>query len=350
MKTIGIYYGNFQPPHRGHIKVYKKLKQITGPETFIATTSKTPTPDAPLHFGEKENILVKQGVPASHIEKVANWKSPKEILQNFSPQHTSVVFAVNEKDFESLNTRKDLKSAEEKWLDNTGNLSYFQPYKGNEHDMKPFDIHGYVTIMEDNIIDGKPISTANIRSLLGSPKYTEDQKKRVFQWAFGINPEDDRGLFKELCNKFSMAHTSVSGEIPTSMPSLASLVKSTSGQPQEPITPTGQDKLQQTIKEIVKEMLEEFMPPPSMTPSGDSLDGESDNGLPGRAERRQDVMNNRKDAMEKKAASERDLKTLQADLKWKESDVKRKKKDEIPDKRDEIDALNKMAASGISPQ
>ncbi len=54
MKTIGIYPGNFQPPHRGHLRVFKTLKQLVGPETFITTTSHTPTPDAPLNFGEKE--------------------------------------------------------------------------------------------------------------------------------------------------------------------------------------------------------------------------------------------------------------------------------------------------------
>ena len=179
-----------------------------------------------------------------------------------------------------------------------------------------------------------------------SPKYTEDQKKKFFQWAFGWF---DIGLFQELTNKFKMAHsTSDSDQDFGVMPSLASLIQPNVINSPAPEVDKTKAKLQQTIKEIVKEILEEFMPPPSMTPSGDATSS-GDNGLPGESERRKDTMLKRQDAMKKKAASERDLKTLQADLKWKESDVKKKRKDEIPNKRDEIDSLNKMAAAGSSP-
>ena len=70
MKTIGIYPGNFQPPTRAHLEVYKKLKQVVGPDTFVVTTDRTPTAEAPLNFGDKEQIWVRQGVPASHIRKL----------------------------------------------------------------------------------------------------------------------------------------------------------------------------------------------------------------------------------------------------------------------------------------
>lgn len=346
MKTIGIYPGNFQPSHRGHVLVYKKLRQLVGPEAFIATTSRTPTPDAPLNFGEKENIWVRHGIPASHVVKVEDWQHPQEIFQKFSPKHTTAIFIINQKEFESLRLRSDFKDNKQVWVDTTGEPSFFQPYKGNETSMQPFEKHGYVQIMDDNMIDGKPISTSNVRKALGSPQYTDDQKKKFFQWAFGWF---DIGLFQELTDKFKMAHSSSDTEQePTAMPSLASLVRSEKPVPSPaPAVNKTKEKLQQTIKEIVKEMLEEFMPPPSMTPSGDSPDSMSVMGdLPGEEERRKETMKTRQDAMKQKAASERDLKTLQADLKWKQADVQRKRRDEIPKKRDEIDALNKMAASG----
>jgi hypothetical protein len=214
--------------------------------------------------------------------------------------------------------------------------------------MEPFEKHGYVQVDDDNTIDGKPISTADVRKALGSPQYTDEQKKKFFQWAFGWF---DIGLFQELTDKFKLAQSSTDTEQePIAMPSLASLVR-TEKPPQTPAPTPPTDnkaKLQQTIKEIVKEMLEEFMPPPSMTPSGTDGAG-MDTELPGAGERRMDVMKKRQDAVKQKASSERDLKTLQADLKWKQADVLRKRKDEIPKKRDEIDALNKMAASGTSP-
>jgi hypothetical protein len=343
MKTIGIYPGNFQPAHRGHLHVYKKLKQLVGPETFIATTSKTPTPEAPLNFGEKENIWVRHGVPASHVVKVEDWHHPNEIFQKFSPKHTSAIFVLNQKELDVLRVRSAVVDDKSMWVGTDGKPHFFQPYKGNESKMESFETHGYVQVMDDNMIEGKPISTANVRKALGSPQYTDDQKKKFFQWAFGWF---DIGLFQELTSKFKLAQSSTDTEQePVAMPSLASLVR-----PEQPVAAPApavdknKERLQQTIKEIVKEMLEEFMPPPSATPGGDVEGGMDD--LPGEEERRKDTMRTKRDAAQRKAESERDLKSLQADLKWKEADIKRKRKDEIPNKRDEIDALNKAMASG----
>jgi hypothetical protein len=342
MKTIGIYPGNFQPAHRGHVLTYKKLRQLVGPESFIATPSRTPTPDAPLNFGEKENIWVRHGIPASHVVKVDDWKHPQEIFQKFSPKHTNAIFIINPKEFESLRLHTDLKDNKELWVDGFGKLSFFQPYKGNESKMEPFEKHGYVQVEDDNTIDGKPISTANVRKALGSPQYTDEQKKKFFQWAFGWF---DIGLFQELTDKFKLAHSSSDIEQqPTAMPSLASLIR-----PEQPVAAPApavdktKEKLQQTIKEIVKEMLEEFMPPPSMTPNGYSMDS---SGLPGEEDRASDERQNRINAADAKKSAERDLKTLDTDLKWKKASVEKLRRDDLPKKRDEIDALNKAMASG----
>lgn len=340
MKVIGIYPGNFQPAHRGHVKVYKKLRQIVGTETFIATPSRTPTPDAPLHFGEKENIWVRHGVPASHIVKVEDWKHPREIFQKFSPSHTSAVFALNPKEVEELHVVHDHDSSKEVWTNADGSPSYFQPYKGNEASMKTLDKHGYVQVVDDNIIDGKPISTSNVRSALGSAKYTEEQKKRFFVWVFGWF---DIGLFHELADKFKMAHTTNDSEQqPVAMPSLASLVRS---EKPTPVPTPNANKLRAAVHEIVKEIMEDMIPSPLMTPQGDESESDAIT-LPGEEQRTKDVMKTRQDAMKQKSASERDLKTLKTDLKWKESDIKRKKQDEIPNKRKEIDTLNKAISSG----
>ena len=56
MKKIGIYAGRFQPPHKGHLDIYKQLKQVTGTDTFIATSDKVELPDSPLNFQEKKQI------------------------------------------------------------------------------------------------------------------------------------------------------------------------------------------------------------------------------------------------------------------------------------------------------
>ena len=200
MKIIGIYPGNFQPAHRGHVLAYKKLRQIVGTDVFVITTDRTPIPDAPLNFGEKENIWVRHGVPASHVVKVDNWMKPVEVFSRVSPGHTNAIFALTEKEESEIKKQKrapkgnppvghehghdDLHTVEV-WVNPDGSPTYFQPYKGNEHNMESLDKHGYVIVIDDNIIDGKPVSTTNIREGLGSEKFTEEQKKLFFKWSFG---------------------------------------------------------------------------------------------------------------------------------------------------------------------
>src|SRR5579864_4229067 len=106
MKVIGIYPGNFQPATKAHLLAYKNLKQISGADTFVVTTDKTPTQDAPLNFGDKQQILVRHGVPASHVVQVNDWKHPDEVFRNFAEDKTKVVFALNNKEAESVIGRK----------------------------------------------------------------------------------------------------------------------------------------------------------------------------------------------------------------------------------------------------
>ena len=317
MKTIGIYPGNFQPAHRGHVVAYRKLKQIT-PEVFVISTDKTPTPEAPLNFGEKEQILVRHGIPASHVIKVQNWKHPTEVYQHVSPEHTNAIFVLNPKETAEVVKRKTLQKNDgvekEVWVEMDGKLSYFQPYKGNDRDMKSLKEHGYVMVIDDNIVDGKPISTANIREVVASNKYTEEQRKKFFIWIFGWF---DIGLFQMISSKFKLAKKDV-----------------------EP------DDSQ--IKEIVNGMLDELLGvPPASIPQGDDMSLDSDNVELSTSEKNstQDVIKARQDAIKKKGEAQRDLKSLQADLKWKEVDIKNKRKNEIPNKQKEIDQLNKSISS-----
>src|SRR6266404_2604252 len=142
MKTIGIYPGSFQPPTRAHLDVYKRLKNISGTDTFIVTTDRTPTKDAPLNFGDKEQFWVREGVPAGHIVKVSDWRNPAEVFNNFQEDLTKAIFALNQRDLDSVANKKTQtkptspeEQAKEVWLASNGKLNYFQPYKGNETTM-----------------------------------------------------------------------------------------------------------------------------------------------------------------------------------------------------------------------
>ena len=322
MKIIGIYPGRFQPAHKGHLEVYKRLRQIAGPDTFIATSDKTPTPDSPLNFGEKQQIWVRHGVPSSNIVRVQNTYSPSEITDKYMPESTAAIFALGGKDVQRFGSRKgkNPETGGEVWLKSDGETpGYFQPYRGNENSMEGLDKHGYVIIIPDITIDGKKVSGTKVREGLSSSKYTSDQKKKFFQWAFGWF---DPSLFQMLVDRFSEASRAI--DTPPQVPTKQS----------KPIT-------KKDIQELVSEIIAEYV-----TPQGDS----SQQGTNVAADNRTaDTLNSKKAAVDAKRQAERDLDSLKKDLKWKQSDVIKKRKDDIPNKRDEINRLNKTISGAKSP-
>lgn len=255
MKKIAIYPGNFQPPHKGHYLVYKDLRKTVGPDVFVVSSDKTPTAEAPLNIGDKEQIWVRHGVPASHFIKVNDWKKPSEVFERFSPENTVAIFGLNQKEFDEVSKRKakasqlpdaDQQSTTEPnkeiWLNQDGTPSYFQPYRGNENTQRPLKEVGYVKLVDDSYIEGRPVSTANLRTVLGSKKYSDEQKKKFFGWAFGWF---DVGLYNIMVQKFKMAHqVAAPDEVPTAMPSAPS------------IAATGKHQLQNMVRECLKELLE----------------------------------------------------------------------------------------------
>lgn len=342
MKLIGIYSGRFQPPHKGHLGVYKQLKQIVGPDTFIATTDKQPTPDSPLNFGEKQQIWVRHGVPSSNVVKVKNTYSPVEITQNFMPDTTTAVFALGSKDIARFGDRKkkDEKTGKMVWLKADGTPQYFQPYKGNENDMEPLSKHGYVLVIDDIRIDGKPISGTNVRDALSSPKFTEDQKKKFFHWAFGWY---DPSLYQLLVDRFSEATKASAPEI-EKMPSMASMIN----KPQSAISsqPKQRTISKNVLQNVVAEILGELSISPLLTPQGGSSQTSTMNTSV--TQRARSAEQAKIDAVKAKQQAERDLSALDTDLKWKKKSIEKLRKDDLPNKRSEIDQLNKQIAGGFA--
>ena len=365
MKKIGIYPGNFQPATKAHLEVYKRLKSIVGPDCFIATTDREPTTDAPLNFGDKEQIWVRHGVPASYIVKVSTlpvdnvgkaseWR-PNEIFGNFSAKQTAAICIFNEREAAlfskrkgnpsvskgmSLATQKDVQNvlkeltetSVETWLKPNGKPQYFQPYKGNENLIRPFQEHAYVVVLDDSRVNGRPISTTNIRNALGSSRYNDEQKKKFFTWIFGWF---DIGLYKLMVTKFRMARQVASPEEEQPAPSIVNSKR----------------QLEELVYEILKETMDEDYSTTINDPSSttDNLTGGMNgNDKESPAQQRSDALKNKQSLVKKKQKAERDLQGLQTDLKWKQSDILRKRKDELPNKRKELDDLNKQIAAASS--
>ena len=185
MKVVGIYTGNFQPPHRGNLNAFNYLKKITGENTFIGARKQRRSEEEPLPFSDRKQIWAKHGVPSDKIVEVSNIYMPKEILKNFDPKSTSLVL-LKEKD--GINEMTNRVS---------GIPNYFLPYRGNESSLKPYMEHSYIFEYPDTIMemDGTQLTNKSIRRIISSPKINPEQKKAMLKKVMGWY---DIGLFERM--------------------------------------------------------------------------------------------------------------------------------------------------------
>jgi len=159
MKVLAVYPGRFQPFHKGHAQVYKWLKLKFG-DAVIATSDKVELPKSPFNFKEKVKMMTLAGVPSNSIKQVTNPYIAREILKDYDPKTTVLVFAVSQKDMEE-DPRFSFKPTK------SGNPSYLQPYAGNEKKLQPFGDasmpKGYVIVTPTFTFDvlGKPATSAS---------------------------------------------------------------------------------------------------------------------------------------------------------------------------------------------
>ena len=159
MKKLVIYPGRFQPFHKGHAQVFNWLKNKFG-DAIIATSDKVEAPKSPFNFKEKKQMMKLAGVPASKVKQVLNPYMAREILKDYDPKTTVLIFAVSQKDMEE-DPRFSFKPTK------SGKPGYLQPYAGNENKLKPFGsdekMQGYVVVTPTFTFDvlGKPATSAS---------------------------------------------------------------------------------------------------------------------------------------------------------------------------------------------
>jgi len=178
-KTVAIYPGRFHPFHKGHASVYNFLKSKFD-TVYITTSNKIDPPKSPFSFEEKRAMMIHAGIPASAIVQTRQPYIPIEILKNFDPQNTSVVFAVSQKDMD-----EDPRFAFKPKKD--GSPSYFQPAAGA--DMEGLDKHGYVMVAP----------TLNF-TVLGEPMKSATEFRRDFAAA---DDEKQAAMITDLYGSYS---------------------------------------------------------------------------------------------------------------------------------------------------
>jgi hypothetical protein len=135
---IAVYPGRFQPFGQHHAKAFRWLqKQFGTNNTYIATSDKTEPKKSPFNFNEKKQIINQYGI--KNVVQVKNPYKAEEILGQYDPATTTVVFMVGQKDMEEdprfkIGFKKD------------GSNSYFQDYAKHKDNMEGFDKHGYLIV------------------------------------------------------------------------------------------------------------------------------------------------------------------------------------------------------------
>ena len=182
---VGIYPGRFQPFGKHHYATFKWLQKLFGTKnTYVVTSNKVERGKSPFNFREKSVIIKKHGVPSNKVVQIRNPYRADEVLRNYDPKTTAVVYLVGKKDASRLSGK------------------YFQDYKKNRNNLVGFDQHSYVLIAPHYSakIGGKELSGTTIRHHLGSKENSLKDKKKFFKQLMGFN---DNRLFKLITGRLS---------------------------------------------------------------------------------------------------------------------------------------------------
>lgn len=137
-QIIAVYPGRFQPFGRHHAEAFRWLqKQFGANNAFVVTSDKVEKPKSPFSFADKKLIIAQYGI--KNVTQVKNPYKAEELLSQYDPATTAVVFMVGDKDMQEDPRFRigKLKS---------GKDSYFQDYKTHKNNMVGYDQHGYLIV------------------------------------------------------------------------------------------------------------------------------------------------------------------------------------------------------------
>ncbi len=189
-KVVGIYGGRYQPFGPHHKKTFEWLKKQVD-DAYITTSNIKKPPKHPMNYREKLRHITKMGISSG---EVVNERVPlvaNKVLKKYDSETTAVIYIFGEKDAGRLAGGKK----------KSGGLSYFQDYKKNKNNLKGYEEHGYfMTAPHQSVkVSGKEVSGTVMRELLGSQKFSDEERRKLFKDAFGYF---DEGVYLMMHNKF----------------------------------------------------------------------------------------------------------------------------------------------------
>lgn len=151
-----LYPGRFNPFHKGHAQVYQYLCQKFGKDNvYIVTSDKVELPKSPFNFAEKKQMMLLTGISGDKIVMDSQPYRAQELVAQFDPKSTILLFAVSEKDM-AEDPRFQFKPKKD------GSPSYFQQFT-NLQSCQTLDKHGYMMTVPtfDFTVLGKQANSAS---------------------------------------------------------------------------------------------------------------------------------------------------------------------------------------------
>lgn len=186
-KFVVVFYGRFQPPHRGHKAVYDKLVQNFGRDSvYIGTSNKTDGDKSPLSFENKKRLFSKLGVPSDKIIQTRQNYNVGEISKTLNIDFEDMIFvaAVGQKDASRL-----------------GGNFYTKLTTKDPKKLQTSDEKGYFWIIPNIKLGGNILSATDVRNILRQPKISPEDMKKLVQMT-GYKPSD----IKQMKRLFEHAH------------------------------------------------------------------------------------------------------------------------------------------------
>ena len=165
-QLVVCYPGRFQPCGAHHATTFRLLKakfSAVGAHTYMVSSNKVELPKSPLTFEEKQLIINAHGI--QEIVQVRNPYMANEVLKDYDPATTAVIYAVGEKDMIGKDAR--FKPG----LTKKGKPTYYQYYEGNQGNLASYKQHGYLVVaphVEINIPGIGEMSGTALRQLLST--------------------------------------------------------------------------------------------------------------------------------------------------------------------------------------
>lgn len=249
-KVIAIYPGRFQPFHRGHKKIYDFMCEFF-PECYIATSNKTDVEKSPFSFDEKRKMMTFSGVDSERIIQARSPYNPKEILENYDPKNTIVIYIVSKKDMTGDNPRFDFAPKKD------GSPNYYQPY--DKKKLQTMDKHSYIMTIPSFVF---PINGDNISSSTEIRKMFRDSnpntQRKIIKDLFGEYDQEIHELMRKKLNilKSDFVNEAVDYHVSNSIPIRETIIRGGSKTFFDMINYIKENKNQFSLDEIDSEILE----------------------------------------------------------------------------------------------